>query len=165
MRRLHPGLFASLVVQRLLVTEPGMETAKTITAMLEESVTSLNTMIGDLNSRNFEAAQRDRANSCRVWVVLMAQSCWFGRDEREIDDFLSDPADDDRANLVPPVPEHPAARLGDVFVDGRSSARLRRLHAGCCRREVAGHREAAPDGDGPVRMELSWTRSGGTGRG
>jgi ParB-like chromosome segregation protein Spo0J len=37
-----------------------------------------------------------------------------GFDDREIDDFLSDPGDDDRANVVPPVPENPAARLGDV---------------------------------------------------
>ena len=42
-----------------------------------------------------------------------------GFDEREIDDFLSDPGDDDRANLAPPVPEHPAARLGDVYVMGK----------------------------------------------
>src|SRR5438477_1060496 len=42
-----------------------------------------------------------------------------GFDDREIDDFLSDPGDDDRANAVPPVPENPAARLGDVFVMGR----------------------------------------------
>jgi len=42
-----------------------------------------------------------------------------GFDEREIDDFLSDPGDDNRANLAPPVPEHPAARLGDIFVMGK----------------------------------------------
>jgi DNA modification methylase len=42
-----------------------------------------------------------------------------GFDDREIDDFLSDPGDDDRANVVPPVPENPAARLGDVFVMGK----------------------------------------------
>jgi DNA modification methylase len=39
-----------------------------------------------------------------------------GFDDREIDDFLSDPGDDDRANVVPPVPENPAARLGDVWL-------------------------------------------------
>src|SRR5215472_4330843 len=38
-----------------------------------------------------------------------------GFDDREIDDFLSDP-DDDRANVVPPVPEIPASRLGDVWL-------------------------------------------------
>src|SRR5438105_8649919 len=42
-----------------------------------------------------------------------------GFDEREIDDFLSDPGDDDRANLVPPVPENPASRASDVFVMGK----------------------------------------------
>ena len=41
-----------------------------------------------------------------------------GFDEHEIDDFLSDPGDDDRADQVPPVPEHPAARQGDVWVLG-----------------------------------------------
>ena len=40
-----------------------------------------------------------------------------GFDEHEIDDFLADP-DDDRADQVPPVPEHPAARPGDVWVLG-----------------------------------------------
>src|SRR5256885_13724851 len=42
-----------------------------------------------------------------------------GFDEREIDDFLSDPGADDRANIAPPVPEHAAARLGDVWVMGK----------------------------------------------
>src|SRR5215467_13051910 len=41
-----------------------------------------------------------------------------GFDDREIDDFLSDPGDDDRANAVPPVPENPASRLGDVWLLG-----------------------------------------------
>jgi DNA modification methylase len=42
-----------------------------------------------------------------------------GFDDREVDDFLSDPGADDRANVVPPVPEHPAARPGDVWVMGK----------------------------------------------
>jgi DNA modification methylase len=42
-----------------------------------------------------------------------------GFDEREIDDFLADPGLDDRANLVPATPEHPASRLGDVWVLGK----------------------------------------------
>ena len=42
-----------------------------------------------------------------------------GFDDREIDDFLSDPGDDDRANVVPPVPENPAAKAGDVWVMGK----------------------------------------------
>jgi hypothetical protein len=50
-----------------------------------------------------------------------------GFDDREIDDFLSDPGDDDRANVVPPVPENPAARLGDVWVMGKH-----RLVCGAC---------------------------------
>ena len=41
-----------------------------------------------------------------------------GFDGRELDDFLSDRGDDDRANLVPPVPEHPTARLGDIWLLG-----------------------------------------------
>jgi DNA modification methylase len=42
-----------------------------------------------------------------------------GFDPHEIDDFLSDPGADDRANLVPVAPEHPAAQLGDVWVMGK----------------------------------------------
>jgi DNA modification methylase len=42
-----------------------------------------------------------------------------GFDGREIDDFLSDPSDDDRANLAPPVPENPVAKLGDLWVMGK----------------------------------------------
>src|SRR5215468_4689870 len=42
-----------------------------------------------------------------------------GFDDREIDDFLSDPGDDDRANLVPPLPEAPASRLGDIWLLGK----------------------------------------------
>jgi DNA modification methylase len=42
-----------------------------------------------------------------------------GFDDREIDDFLSDPGDDDRANLAPPVPENPVAKLGDVWLMGK----------------------------------------------
>src|SRR5256885_4927783 len=38
-----------------------------------------------------------------------------GFDQHEIDDFLSDPDADDRANLAPPVPEHPVARPGDLW--------------------------------------------------
>jgi DNA modification methylase len=41
-----------------------------------------------------------------------------GFDDREIDDFLSDPSDDDRANQVPPLPEKPTSRLGDVWLLG-----------------------------------------------
>src|SRR5262245_28401656 len=41
-----------------------------------------------------------------------------GFDDREIDDFLSDPGDDDRANVVPPVPENPTSQLGDVWLLG-----------------------------------------------
>jgi DNA modification methylase len=42
-----------------------------------------------------------------------------GFDGREIDEFLSDPGDDDRANAAPPVPENPVARLGDLWVPGK----------------------------------------------
>src|SRR5713226_7262683 len=40
-----------------------------------------------------------------------------GFDDRELDEFLSDP-DDDRANLVPPLPENPVAKLGDAWLLG-----------------------------------------------
>jgi DNA modification methylase len=40
-----------------------------------------------------------------------------GFDDREIDDFLAAP-DDDRANIVPPAPEVPAAKPGDVWLLG-----------------------------------------------
>ena len=42
-----------------------------------------------------------------------------GFDPHEIDDFLSDPGADDRANLVPLAPEHPATRPGDVWLIGK----------------------------------------------
>jgi DNA modification methylase len=49
-----------------------------------------------------------------------------GFDDREIDDFLAEP-DDGRADLVPPLPEHPATRLGDVWLLGNH-----RLFCGDC---------------------------------
>jgi DNA modification methylase len=42
-----------------------------------------------------------------------------GFDGREIDEFLSDPGDDDRANAAPPLPENSVARLGDLWVLGK----------------------------------------------
>src|ERR1700693_6325262 len=48
-----------------------------------------------------------------------------GFDDREIDDFLSDPGDDDRANLVPPVPDIPAAPARRRVGDATASAPLR----------------------------------------
>src|ERR1039457_3057332 len=42
-----------------------------------------------------------------------------GFDDREIDDFLRDPGDDDRADDVPPVPDHPVSRPGDVWALGK----------------------------------------------
>jgi len=42
-----------------------------------------------------------------------------GFDGREIDELLSDPGADDRANLAPPVPEHPISRPGEVWVMGK----------------------------------------------
>ena len=42
-----------------------------------------------------------------------------GFNPHEIDDFFSDPGDDDRANTVPPVPTNPVARLDDVWVMGK----------------------------------------------
>src|SRR5216683_33271 len=40
---------------------------------------------------------------------------WTGFDEREIADFLADPGADDRANLVPAVPENPVTVPGDLW--------------------------------------------------
>src|SRR5208283_5891765 len=41
-----------------------------------------------------------------------------GFDPKEIDDLLLDVSDDDRANAVPPVPEIPVSRAGDLWVCG-----------------------------------------------
>src|SRR5690242_9280538 len=41
-----------------------------------------------------------------------------GFNAREIDDFLSDPDADDRANATPAVPDHPVSRLGDLWLCG-----------------------------------------------
>src|SRR6185369_12067623 len=41
-----------------------------------------------------------------------------GFDQRELDEFLLDPDADDRANAVPPVPDQPTTRLGDVWLLG-----------------------------------------------
>src|SRR5712692_9180848 len=38
-----------------------------------------------------------------------------GFDEREIDDLLADPDLDDRANLVPDLPENPLSKLNDLW--------------------------------------------------
>ncbi|MEO8372823.1 MAG: ParB/Srx family N-terminal domain-containing protein [Candidatus Solibacter sp.] len=42
-----------------------------------------------------------------------------GFDPKEIDDLLLPPADDEAANAVPPVPEIPASRTGDVWLCGK----------------------------------------------
>jgi DNA modification methylase len=41
-----------------------------------------------------------------------------GFDQHEIEDFLADPDLDERANAVPPLPEHPVTRPGDLWVCG-----------------------------------------------
>jgi DNA modification methylase len=41
-----------------------------------------------------------------------------GFEDRELDQFLIDAGDDDRANQVPPLPEQPASRAGDVWLLG-----------------------------------------------
>ena len=41
-----------------------------------------------------------------------------GFDPQEIDALLVDPADDEKANEVPPVPENPVSRLGDLWLCG-----------------------------------------------
>lgn len=42
-----------------------------------------------------------------------------GFDDREIDDFLSDPGEDDRANTAPAVPENPVTVPGDLWLCGK----------------------------------------------
>ena len=42
-----------------------------------------------------------------------------GFDPNEIDKFLADPDLDDRANAAPPVPEHPASKIGDLWLCGK----------------------------------------------
>jgi DNA modification methylase len=42
-----------------------------------------------------------------------------GFDPKEIDDLLADPGEDDAANAVPPVPEDPASRAGDLWLCGK----------------------------------------------
>ena len=42
-----------------------------------------------------------------------------GFDPHEIDEFLADPDWEDRANSAPPVPEHPASKLGDLWLCGK----------------------------------------------
>jgi DNA modification methylase len=45
-----------------------------------------------------------------------------GFDQHEIDDFLCDRDQDDRANAVPPVPDQPASRPGDLWLCGKHRA-------------------------------------------
>jgi DNA modification methylase len=42
-----------------------------------------------------------------------------GFDSREIDEYLSDPEHDEDADAVPPVPDEPASRLGDLWLCGK----------------------------------------------
>jgi ParB-like chromosome segregation protein Spo0J len=42
-----------------------------------------------------------------------------GFDPKEIDDLLVPPADDEAANAIPPVPENPASRPGDLWLCGK----------------------------------------------
>jgi hypothetical protein len=42
-----------------------------------------------------------------------------GFDPCEIDDFLSDPDVDDRANVAPPVPDHPVTKPADIWLCGK----------------------------------------------
>jgi hypothetical protein len=50
-----------------------------------------------------------------------------GFDPKEIDDLLLAPEDDDAANAVPPVPENPVSRPGDLWLR-KTSGVVRRLH-------------------------------------
>ncbi len=55
-----------------------------------------------------------------------------GFDPQELDELLTDPADDEKANQVPPVPENPISRLGDLWLCGPH----RVLCADCTNREA-----------------------------
>jgi hypothetical protein len=61
-----------------------------------------------------------------------------GFDDREIDDFLSDPDADDRANVAPPMPEHPTAIPGDVWMIGKH----RLICGDCTHADVVGSKVA-----------------------
>jgi DNA modification methylase len=41
-----------------------------------------------------------------------------GFDPKELDELLLDPADDEKANEIPPVPDNPASRPGDLWLCG-----------------------------------------------
>jgi len=49
-----------------------------------------------------------------------------GFDSKEIDDLLI-PDDDDQADAVPPLPENPVSRLGDLWLCGNGSKQHRVL--------------------------------------
>jgi len=48
-----------------------------------------------------------------------------GFSDKELDEFLADPEEDERANAAPPVPDNPVSRSGDLWLcgDGRSQHR------------------------------------------
>jgi hypothetical protein len=58
-----------------------------------------------------------------------------GFNDREIDELIADPDLDDRANLVPDLPESPVSKVGDVWRCGKNRVHLCRLLPG--RRGVA----------------------------
>jgi hypothetical protein len=41
-----------------------------------------------------------------------------GFSDKELDELLADPEDDERANAVPPVPDNPVSRPGDLWLCG-----------------------------------------------
>ncbi len=42
-----------------------------------------------------------------------------GFDPKELDDLLAAPEDDEKANAVPPLPENPVSRPGDLWLSGK----------------------------------------------
>src|ERR1017187_7809134 len=68
--------------------------------------------------------------------------------QKEIDDFLL-VTDDDQANTVPPVPDNPVSRAGDLWLcgDGRSQHRVLCAEATYMKHRTEGHTETTISGD------------------
>jgi hypothetical protein len=83
-----------------------------------------------------------------------------GFDPKEIDDLLLVQDDDDRANAIPPAPENPVSRLGDLWLCGK--------HRVLCGDSTSAEAVALLLGDRkPVLMvtdppEFPWTANGAT---
>ena len=55
------------ILQRVLITEPGMHNANAIVDILNQNVNQMNVMIGDFNNRDFDASDRDLGEAARLF--------------------------------------------------------------------------------------------------